>query len=239
MTIRDARLEKCAACERTFDVNFPSRMQRYQKLHEAEQLHFWPCGFLEKHHHPRGGFAELYDTPWDEKPKVRYFHSEECEEAYTKSGSFDYAECEKCGRTVCEQNPANGWMWQFRNHPELGYIDLRCYQKAILEHGQPRSDFTGSQIRGGMFFCWNNTEAREAGFEEVSDYSDFFVQTKDAARDFNRKALELIDSGHKVIIAMERMAIGNLEGYITLMSKPVPRRKRGVSHARRPNQEKP
>jgi hypothetical protein len=33
------------------------------------------------------------------------------------------------------------------------------------------------------------------------------------------KALELIDNGHKVIVGYESMAIGGLEGYITLFSK--------------------
>lgn len=220
MTIRDARLKKCAACERTFDVNFPSRMQRYQKLHEAEQLHFWPCDFLERRYYALGVTRGLYDTPWEDKPKLKFFHSDECEESYIHPGDFNFIDCEGCGRTICEQNPANGWHVQFRDHADLGYVCLKCYEAEILENGQPRSDFETSKIGGGMFLSWNNTEARDAGFEDVDGFRNYFASGREHARQFNQKALELIDSGYNVITAYERLAIGGLEGSITMMARP-------------------
>jgi hypothetical protein len=194
-------------------------MQRYQKLHEAEQLHFWLCGFLERQYYRQGGHLELYDTPWDEKPKLRYFHSDDCEESYLHPGDFNFIDCEGCNRTICEQNPANGWHVQFRDY-DGNYLCLRCYQDSVLTAGQPRSDFEGSKIGGGMFFSWNNSEAREAGFEAVDGFRNYFVRGRDDARIFNQKALELIDTGNSVITAYERMAIGGLEGYITMMARP-------------------
>lgn len=217
--IDDTRIEECASCERRFDLNFPARMKRYQKLHRQEQLHLWPCGFLEREFYQLGSFYELYDMPWDNAPCEVFFHSEECEEAYLRSGSFDYTECESCGRMVCEQNPANGWMVQFRDHADLGYICLKCYETEILENGQPYSDFEGSKISGGMFFSGDNHEPRDAGFDEVPDFVDYFVNGSDRARQYNRHALSLIDSGHKIITGYERLAIGGLEGYITMFKK--------------------
>jgi|GEM_PF-3012599 len=219
MVIRDARIEECASCDREFDLNFPARMQRYQKLHRREQMHFWPCAFLTRKYYPIGFFADLYDTPWESTPRRVFFHSDECEEAYTRSGSFDYIDCDGCRRTVCEQNPANGWHVQFRDHVDLGYICLRCYEKEILGNGQPRSDFEGSRIRGGMFFSSGNSEPRQNGFDEVSGFTDYFVDGAERARHYNEHALELINKGQKIITAYERLAIGGLEGYITMLSK--------------------
>jgi len=176
MTIRDALVRECACCEKKFDLNFPARMQRYQKLHRREQMHLWPCAFLTRKYYPIGSFTELYDTPWEDEPRKVFFHSDECEEAYCSSGSFDYIDCERCGRRVCQQNPANGWMNQFRDHVELGYVCLRCYQDEILQNGQPREDFIGNQVRGGIFFPYGNAEAKDAGFEEVPEFTDYFVQ---------------------------------------------------------------
>lgn len=48
---------------------------------------------------------------------------------------------------------------------------------------------------------------------------DYFVNGAESAKRYNRKALELVDSGNKVLTAYERLAIGGLEGYITMMSK--------------------
>ncbi|MDA2912537.1 hypothetical protein MYX77_01005 [Acidobacteriia bacterium AH_259_A11_L15] len=222
MPIHDARIEECASCERRFDINFPKRMQKYQELHRNKQLHLWPCGFLDKGFYPTSIFAELYDTPWEDKPREVFFHSDECEEVYCRSGSFDYTECETCDRQVCEQNPRNGWMLQFRKHTDLGYICLCCYQDEILKNGQPRSDFEGHTIDGGMFFSYGNTEAQDAGFEEVPEFIDYFIRSADDVRPYNQHALKLIDTGHKVISGYERLAIGGLEGYVTMMSKAVP-----------------
>lgn len=221
MVIRDAKLAECASCDREFDLNFPARMQRYQKLHRREQMHFWPCAFLTRKYYPIGSFAELYDTPWEEKPREVFFHSDECEQAYCHSGSFDYLECEGCGRQVCEQNPANGWHAQFRDHADLGYVCLRCYEKEIMENGQPRTDFQDHRICGGMFFSGDNREPLNAGFEPVYEFQDYFINSADSARRYNKKALELIDESAKVVTGFERLAYGASEGYVSMFAKPM------------------
>jgi hypothetical protein len=226
MPIRDALVRTCAACERRFDINYAARMQARQEIHELEQMHAGPCNLLLKHYEPRGRTVELYDTPWEDQPKLVFFHSDECEEAYIHADSFGYRDCESCGRTICQQHPGNGWQWQFREHEDLGETCLKCYQDEILENGQPRSDFESvphqpaGKIKGGMFFSWGNTEPKEAGFEEVDGFDNYFVQDRTHAVLYNERALQLIDAGRRVLTGFERMAIGGLEGYITLMVKP-------------------
>jgi hypothetical protein len=88
-----------------------------------------------------------------------------------------------------------------------------------LENGQPREDFEGSAIIGGMFFKWGNPEPREKEFWEVSGFSYYLIRDGPSLKKYNTKALSLIDNGSKVITAFEKLAIGGLEGYITMMSK--------------------
>ncbi len=229
MPLDDCLIKECSSCERRFDVNFASRMREYQKLHRREQPHlFGECGFLMRKFYDRGLTAELYNTPWEKKPRNVWFCSEGCEESYCRSGSFDYVICTSCDREVCQQNPVNGWHVQFRNHEDLGYICLRCYEGEILKNGQPRSDFEGNQMKGGMFFSRGNLEAEDAGFEEVMGFRNYFVNGREHILKYNRTALDLIDSGHKVITGFERLRIGGLEGYVTMMYKSL-----GKSHAMR------
>ena len=94
-----------------------------------------------------------------------------------------------------------------------------------VENGQPRSDFENSTINGGMFFSYGNGEAHNAGFWEVPEFRNYFVNDGESARRFNMKALSLIDSEHKVITGYERLAIGGLEGYATMLAKEPERTK--------------
>jgi hypothetical protein len=170
-----------------------------------------------------GLYAELFDTPWEQSPRTVWFCSDRCEESYCFSGDFEYSFCDCCGRKVCSQNPSNGWQVQYRSHRELGEVCLRCYEEEITKNGQPRSDFEGNQILGGMFFSWGNREPVAAGFDEVEGFSDCYITNHDSARRYNSHALGLVNSGHKVLTAYERMGIGGTEGYITMMSKPIKR----------------
>jgi hypothetical protein len=166
-----------------------------------------------------GLYSELYDTPWQEQGRSVWFCSDECEQAYCFSGDFEYPTCEACQRQVCTQNPANGWHVQYRSHADLGEVCLRCYQEEILKNGQPRSDFEDEEIGGGMFFSWGNREAKAAGFEEVDPFRDFHVANLNSVRRYNSHALWLIEGGAQVMTAYERMAIGGLEGYVTMLAR--------------------
>lgn len=179
---------------------------------------------------------EVYNTPWQDAPETIYFHKvmpdefkkeynydwrESCEELKDDHGwsDFRWFECCECGRMICEQNPSNGWMTQYRYASEDGdMICLKCYESDILKNGIAREKFeTGSLA--GMFFSGDNHEPYDAGYEDVEDFHNRLVRGEDDAKAVCAKAIELIDSGHKVVLGYESMAIGGLEGYISLFSK--------------------
>lgn len=160
-----------------------------------------------------------YDSPWDENSRTLRFCSDDCGDSYLYEEPWAYFWCEPCDREICEQNPANGWMVQYRrvDHQQ---ICLSCYQDRLLEEGLEfeREKLEKGEIPG-MFFSYDNLEAREAGYREVPGFMDYLVNSQGKADRLIRKALKLIDQGKKAVIGYERLAIGGSEGYVTLMVK--------------------
>ena len=175
--------------------------------------------------------VEGYDTPWDAEPRTFYVCREAPAEATETMGAdscldlledaswadFRYFTCPVCGRVICQQNPANGWMVQYRlTDDEM--TCLRCYQEDILKNGMPLEDFEDNRL-GGMFFSGDNHEQLEAGYREIPGFTYTFVSSIEEASRVCNEACVLISAGYKVIVSFERMAIGGGEGYITLWAK--------------------
>ena len=89
--------------------------------------------------------VELYDHPFDNIPRIAYFHKkipaklkddryfkfhDSCKELIFERGDFNYFYCEGCGRIVCEQNPSNGWHVQYRIIGGEQFC-LKCYEEKI------------------------------------------------------------------------------------------------------------
>lgn len=157
--------------------------------------------------------AEVWLRPFDDKPEIYYYCSEECETAdLYERDDFCFFNCQGCYRIVCEQNPSNGW------HVQVRYVDgeaycLKCYEADLLENGQPVEDFEKGTVEG-MFF--NHKELEQAGFNEVETY---FIRSTEDAKPYCQKAVELIAKGQKVITDFDSMAIGGLEGTVALWAK--------------------
>ena len=181
-----------------------------------------PCPLAYKSSAPRGRTVELYDTPWEDEPKLVFFHSDECEEAYIHADSFGYRDCASCERTICQQHPGNGWQWQFCEHEDLVEICLRCYQDEILENGQPRSDFESVRhrppgtIKGGMFFSYGNAEPKKAGFDKVQAFAYYFVNHAQLASRYNDPAKRLLKTGACVITCYQPFGLAGHEGSVTM-----------------------
>ena len=70
-----------------------------------------------------------------------------------------------------------------------------------------------------MFFSYGNPEPQAEGYEPLGDR---FVGRDSQAEAVRIEILNLIDTGYQVVIGYERMAIGGLEGAISLHSKRKP-----------------
>lgn len=214
----------------TKKISMRGESESVKKGQRQERVKCWECGI-------EGAISnfykyELYDTPWDDTPRIAYLHKripaalkkdspfkyiDSCSELLDDHSwaDFRYFECVECQRMICEQNPRNGWHTQYRYWGEDGdgeQICLRCYEKEVLENGIPREKFENEQLPG-MFFSGDNSEPLDAGYEKEGTY---FVGD---ATPVCAKALELIDSGHKVVVGYESMAIGGLEGTVSLFYK--------------------
>jgi len=142
-------------------------------------------------------YSRLFDTSW---------------------ADFRYFVCEICGRTVCRQNPRNGWHSQYRVMDDGTEICLKCYEEMILESGCEREKFAAYKIPG-MFLDEDDVIAH--GYKPVFGFCHYFINSQETVKKLCRRALELIDKGYKVVVGYESMGIGGSEGYVTLYVKEI------------------
>lgn len=177
-----------------------------------------------------------YDSPFDEVPEVFYVcktipkknkgrnsvlrYYESCEELLTDSSwsDFRYFTCEFCNRFICEQNPHNGWHVQYRIINECEQICLKCYESIMFEQGLELEQLEQGKLPG-MFFDEN--ELIEHGFIKVIDFDYIHVCSSRDVKKVCDKGIELMSAGYIVVINYESMAIGGLEGYISLFAKKI------------------
>lgn len=159
---------------------------------------------------------ELYNTPWDDKPRLVRFCSVACEEAYVDEGDFSYRECPICNREICVRNPANGYMYQFRTIDEDNMeMCLSCFQDHYLISGLSVEEIKSGGVKG-IFF--DHDELRKSGYKKVE--SNIRVDGSNLAN-LQSKALELIESGHQVLFDYGSLSIMGDEGYVNIWARPL------------------
>lgn len=169
---------------------------------------------------------EVYDSPFDEKAKTIHLHVDNeicddygisCAEALydDRWADFRYFDCPICRRTIIKQCPSNGWHSYFREYRGED-ICTSCYEWIILAEGIPREKFEEGKIDGTFFNQW---DLIAAGYTMVPGMTDAHIRTQYDAEWYCNEALRLMDNGYAVVTDYERMAIGGLEGYVTLWAR--------------------
>lgn len=188
------------------------------------ELDIW-C-FTDLMHDP-----ELYSRPFDKNPQGSLFSCNfaiDCMKGEVYSKDFAYFECADCNRTICEQNPSNGWHVQYRHvDGDCGdRICLKCYEEQQFKEGVDIDDVIRKQQLPGMFF--NTSDLEREGFEVVEGWDSVEVgmgriTSTEPSGVFKRLA-DARDQGvfkdKIVIINYESMAIGGLGGYFSIYVKP-------------------
>jgi hypothetical protein len=154
--------------------------------------------------------AELYNTPWETSCETTWFSSDfaaDCYRGIIYSKDFAYFDCPECGRTICEQNPRNGWMVQYRWLGDCEQICTSCVEKQMFEIGD-------DEMIGGALFM-DDGELREHGFMPDREY---YINTS-ANEEAYRTRLNELRKTHHVITCIDSMAIGGLEGFVTIYIK--------------------
>lgn len=153
----------------------------------------------------------VYSRPFENVPETLCFTSYfalDCYLGNVYSRDFQYYYCEGCQRYVCGQNPSNGWHSQV-HILERGIECNRCYEERVLRDGI-NEDFNDDLP--GQFF--NDKDIEGAGW--TCEHNNLFVDRKDYAVSLVKG---LIDKGNKVLINYESVAIGGLEGTISIYVK--------------------
>ena len=206
------------------DIVVPSMVARAKRIADyleervdrMDQL----CEMCREKNAKESIYGEYFDSPWDTEGEMQHFCSEECREHNEDSSwtDFAYRYCDGCSRCICERSPRNGWHTHFRIVNECELLCLKCYEEEILEKGCEESSFSSGMIPG-VFFSQDNHEPLDAGYEVVDGYGYCSIASSTQAKQFCDAAIRLIESGNKVVVGYERMAIGGLEGCVTMFAK--------------------
>lgn len=166
----------------------------------------------------------VYDRPSGEESHLN-FCSENCQEEYLSHPEFPYLECFHCHRLVCYRNPSNGYHGQFHKHPfeedqsgTFNEVCETCHASLVLSKGQKLADFVNKRgealpkISGGVWF----DEEAFSGYLCDPDFDRFRVSCGNDAIEFNSRAADHINAGKKVVVSLDSMAIGGIEGRVSL-----------------------
>jgi hypothetical protein len=187
-------------------TEYLEELQVYQQCSEFDIICFQKLMINPKH----------YNTPWDESPNNMLYSSEfavQCEQGLIYDKDFSYFECTDCGRMICEQNPANGWMVQVRTieeYDEPVQICLSCLQKRTLKTGIPITEETKFKDISNYAMFYNHEELKNNGWEHKSSHRN---------EDAGTKELLELSKDYYVLIDFDRCAIGGLEVYWSIWTK--------------------
>jgi hypothetical protein len=169
---------------------------------------------------------EMWSRPFDNIPEDCHFscyYAYDCHIGRIYSKDFAYFDCECCGRTICEQNPSNGWMTQFRIVNECEYICLKCYEEDLFKNGIDLDEVLRTETIPGMFF--NTDDLKREGFEVFDDMDGVMVGSgrvgySDPNNFFSRIKNKYDELKSKIVIfEYDSMSIGGLGGYVTVWAK--------------------
>jgi hypothetical protein len=156
--------------------------------------------------------AEHYNSPFATESKTHVYCSEECLEASENGDDFTYRYCDSCNRSIIIQCPSNGYRGYFV-FDDGESICVKCWQDDAIENGIAKEKFEKRTIPGDFF---NDDDLEKAGYKKLFDH--VFVSTGESILAFNRKALDAIYCGYKVVSSIESSGMG-LEGYVSLWGK--------------------
>jgi hypothetical protein len=167
---------------------------------------------------------DLWLRPFDNSPVQHCFASYEAEQGYLGgeySKDFAYFDCDGCGRTICEQNPSNGWMVQFKLVNECELECNKCAQERLLQDGVDLEKILDEKKMYDTLFM-NTSDLEEAGWTVTNIQGALFGSGRSGSSDGASIFTELQrikDDGNKAFIEMDSMAIGGMGGYVTIWEK--------------------
>ncbi len=178
----------------------------YQDIETKECHH---CGIMHAHSET----VTLFDYPSDEKGYEVNLCSYYCLDSLqgmNYSRDFAYRTCDCCGRIICEQSPANGYLYQFKISEDGEMTCNECHRKEIYENGIDEEQLKRGKIQSN----WHDwRECEEHGFTK---YESYFVTD---IEDFYNKIQHLFED-NLVLIENDRISILGDEGTVTVWTKP-------------------
>uniref|UniRef100_A0A6H1ZXA6 Uncharacterized protein n=1 Tax=viral metagenome TaxID=1070528 RepID=A0A6H1ZXA6_9ZZZZ len=167
---------------------------------------------------------KLFDDPWATEACIVRVHVDNDEEGHGTCldkltdqswADFRYFDCPICQRLIVGQCLDNGWR-SYRKEHRGEEICVKCYQEIKLEEGENVEMFEKGKIPGDFY---NASDLNAFGWSLVPGMGDKHIDTTSSSHAFCQMALTMTRKGYKVLVDYDNMAIGGLEGYVSLYCK--------------------
>jgi hypothetical protein len=133
--------------------------------------------------------------------------------------SFKFFDCEYCNRTICEQNPNNGWETQYQilkiheDYPEQICND--CIRLMVVKQDSKINNPEFIRSNESFPLLWDSPpegwqEEKYVVIKSPADYNEFL-----------NELIKLTENGFSVYVKINSMAIGGLEGGLTVYKKKM------------------
>lgn len=180
--------------------------------------------------------VEMFNTPYSES-HTEYFcgwFAYDCRKGGVYSKDFQWVDCPCCQRTICEQNPSNGWMVQFRHiniadadYDDENYVCSECFETTVMREGIDLETVIEKNSLVGSWFT--DGELEEYGYVKVEGMQELTIGSGRFSYKDPQLFFDLLKSrknagefeNHTVLFQYDSMAIGGLGGAISVWKRQV------------------
>lgn len=200
-------------------VYFDEEIVFVEEIAEAEiqtKYKFWDDLFAEDLYFdnpPNYDTINVYKHPHDTEPEEYKSILQPIEYYITGYEDFNFFLCEFCNRYVCEQNPSNGYMLQYRTLWDEDYgekICNKCLEEMLEEGSDSLNQYMEEQPLAIALFGAPQTDGWEEG-------ETFYIQDEKKLKEIREYLKKHSDSFY--YIELNRVAYFGGEGSITVWFK--------------------
>lgn len=163
------------------------------------------CGNSFDTNSPAAKVLTVYQDPFTVEFDDYHFCNEECMEEYERRYRDDvYSYCPGCDRMITA-NDDRASHFRCLHGPDGEDVDdtmcEACYERKIIEQGQPAVDFANKWLTGGLWADRISEYGRTALHEQYVTISDYCLDGEMTIARCNFQARKMIEQGHKVLMA--------------------------------------
>jgi hypothetical protein len=182
------------------------------------------CGNRFTANSPAAKTLTVYQNPFTDIFDSYHFCNEKCLEEYERRYRDDsYSYCPECDRMITANDDRTNHFRCLYGPGSEEVDDIMCeacYERRIIEQGQPAIDFANKWLRGGLWADRVSAYGRAALHGQYITISDYCLNNEMTAARCNLQARKMMEQGHKLLMVyMGSSKTGKVEIVSVMMKR--------------------